>query len=186
MVLRCSNDIKKNILYGLTLILTISFFLNLCIFIPVYLESPYNINHLQRTLCNIKSVDYVNNYCNNNDDDLFTLTYKEQWKNCIIIILNYTTTQGQSCKYIIPDVYDDYKSALINYKNTFKDNGVYSCIINTIDNICFPDKYELIIILSVLGVNLLLLIIFLYITYNFYKKGKIYINSINNNDINNI
>lgn len=167
---KCHRTICKKTTLCLVLIWIIILGLNITILLPSILDGPTTISNLKRTTCKITDIIYLQNYCNintNNYNQLFALLYKTDWNICYIgsfhmfyqlnEIDTTTTTTTYNCSYLYPNSFQDIQQATRDLHSYF--NETIDCVINTINNECYPDKNELEWLIATVSTNTLILII---------------------------
>lgn len=151
-------------------LLSITFILSFLILLPSIMNGPDNLHILERNQCSIDKVNYLDNWClRDTNSDFTALQYREDWEKCLVIEYNITTSSNQTCTWKYPQKFNNQKEAFIETSREFFPGQSYDCIIDSIENICYPDKKELLIFIISLSIQAFLLIIAI-IIYCYIRK----------------
>lgn len=159
----------------------ISFFLVLdlaiiVLLIPPLVNGPSSLVYMIKSTCQIINISYINNKCQIVNDDVIDLYYKPYWKDCLYANFSiYVENEdiNSLCYWIYPKYFDTEKEALVEIGKSFH-HDQYECVVDVIDNICYPYKHEEAIFITSFVISLIftILFVFLYIRH-IRKKNKI-------------
>jgi hypothetical protein len=133
--------------------------LSLIVLIPSLVNGPAHNTYLKKTVCQVNNITYINNLCQRDlNNDIFALIYQDVWNPCYIAQVNITPRN-------IPEInqcvwYYDTELSDINSLNSYYISYEYNCVVDTLKSKCYPDKNEIEITYSVLGIFISLIIIF--------------------------
>ena len=143
--------------------------------LPAMTDGPGAVHFLERRECILHNITYRDNRCpRESSNDFSNLVYREDWLNCKIILFNSTTDTGVDCHWFHPGNYQTEESAFITVSENFREGLKYDCVLDTIKNICYPDKKEILIfslsVTSLFVLSCILICIFFYIKLIYEKK----------------
>lgn len=143
--------------------------------LPSVLYGPDKSGYLFHTNCVVESIEYVDTYCpRDNTNDIFDLTYREEWDKCMIIKMNLTTIVNNTehlCTYFLSGSYQTMEEALIATIKDYQIGTEFPCVLNIIRQVCLQEKHEVIIFAITITISLLLFIAScaLAIIFKYYK-----------------
>jgi len=167
--------IITNMLLIITITLTMITVLVILLLIPAITEGPNEVLSLQRTNCTLSNITYLNNYCLRDTSNDFTdLIYQPYWINCSIAMFNIITDlNSTNCSWIYPDSFDNNNDAFLSISQLYALGNRYACVIDTSQNLCYPDKNEVFIVsitISSLIFGTIVILIVYIILKSYYKK----------------
>lgn len=139
------QSVVKGVLITVAISLVIIFILVTLVLLPSILNGPDSVHYLTRTNCRVTEINYCDNLClRDTSEYVNNLQYLSDWEECIVISLNSTTDNEISCKWYHPGFYKTQQEAFIATNHNYQIGTNYSCVLDIINNICYPDKNELI------------------------------------------
>ena len=153
--------------------------------LPSIINGPDSINYIDRAECEVNQFEIIENLCLRDiSQDFSNLVYREDWIKCVVIKFNISNSlSNQTCHWFYPEQFETNESATIAIRGDIDiiRSDKYKCVYDTLNNICYPDKSELLVFCLVVGGLLLLSICFLLIYMKVKKIEKKRIKSNNNN-----
>jgi len=139
------------------------------------LEGPEVLNYLNRGTCRVMKISYIENWCSTDNQEEFGIFYNSEWEKCELILLEIenniiTKNNNINCTYIYPESYTDHTEAVIEIRKKFEVNDTFKCVIDEIQERCYPDESDLIIEIVIITLPLTLIIFFSLLIYCLYYR----------------
>jgi len=137
------------------------------------LEGPEALNYLHHATCKIREINTINNWCPVESED-FGVFYELDWQPCILKEFNIThdAPVDVNCTWVHPESFADEKQAIIQIRREFKIDEEYNCVVDEINNYCYPNQNVLGLEISVITIPGLMFIMFGFCTYHLFYKRK--------------
>lgn len=137
--------------------------------LPSITDGPDAVHYLERSECILHNITYLDNYCpRDSSGDFSNLKYENEWPRCKIIMFNSTSDLNIDCYWLHPGSYKTEQEAFIAVSENYQIGMKYDCVLNTIQNICHPDKKEL-LIFSLTVSSLFILTVLIIIAFCFLR-----------------
>lgn len=174
MKFRCRPKFWRNFLNCSIGIVAISIIISIIGLLPSIIEGPNNIHYLKRTDCTVKNITYQPNLCSLQVDyDLLVLTYQNEWMPCYIPKFEIESSNGENCTWYHPSYFESEIDGFKEIGKTYNIGTQFSCVLDTLNNICIPDKNEVFIFIITITSLLFLLSILIGLFFYFrYRKNK--------------
>lgn len=156
----------------------ITLILVMLMLIPALVDGPDGSHVLKRSKCQLTKIVYQDNYClRDNSQDFSDLNYLEDWSVCKIAFFQIKTSlDTRNCTWIYPQSFEGETEAFVAISEHYREGQEYDCVVDTVKQICYPDKREVLVFsLSVGGlilVNLGILVAYIVVKTYFQEKEK--------------
>lgn len=162
--------------------------------LPAITDGPDAVHYLERTNCVLNNITYVDNLCPRSESpgggnvlidsdvpaggpsggDFSNLVYLEDWSTCKIILFNISNDLDINCHWYHPGSYETEQEAFIAVSENYRVGQKYDCVLDTVKNICYPDKKEVLIfalsVSSLLLLTIMIIVVFCYLRIFLDKK----------------
>jgi hypothetical protein len=145
-----------------------------CIFLLSNIfDGPETLNYLHGANCQINSIGSINNMCPVQSEE-FGLSYKLEWEPCILKEFNIThdAKVDVNCTWVYPQAFPDEKQAIIQIRREFNIGDTYKCVVDEINNYCYPDNNALALEITVIAIPGIMMIIFGMVAYYLNNNRK--------------